>query len=136
MRCWAASRTKNGRHSSRCCLACSPMPWRCRKNAKETTPMTEKKKRARLGALALAVLLAGCADMKGIDSHAQLRSNESVGLANAAPSFLVPSEWWRDFGDARLDQLVAQALAGNPSLKVAHARLAKAQAATEGARST
>jgi NodT family efflux transporter outer membrane factor (OMF) lipoprotein len=94
------------------------------------------KQRARLGALAAAVLLAGCADMKGIDSHAQMRSNESVGLAQTAPAFNVSTEWWRDFGDENLNKLVAQALADNPNLKVAQARLAKAQAVTEAARSS
>jgi NodT family efflux transporter outer membrane factor (OMF) lipoprotein len=88
------------------------------------------------GALAAAVLLAGCADMKGIEHKASMRTNESVGLAaDAAPAFPVSPEWWRDFGDENLDRLVAQALAGNPNLKVAQARLAKAQAASEGARS-
>jgi NodT family efflux transporter outer membrane factor (OMF) lipoprotein len=91
---------------------------------------------ARLGALAAAVLLAGCADYKGIESHATMRTNESVGLApGSAPSFAVNAEWWRDFGDENLDRLIAQALAGNPNLKIAEARLAKAQAASEGARS-
>jgi NodT family efflux transporter outer membrane factor (OMF) lipoprotein len=90
---------------------------------------------ARIGALAAAVLLAGCADFKGIESHASMRSAESVGLAANAPAFVPSTEWWRDFGDENLNQLVAQALQGNPNLKIAEARLAKAQAATEGARS-
>ncbi|HUR88974.1 MAG TPA: efflux transporter outer membrane subunit [Ramlibacter sp.] len=91
--------------------------------------------RARLGALAAAVLLAGCADFKGIEPQASMRSNESVGLAaGTAPAFALNTEWWRDFGDDNLDRLIAQALAGNPNLKIAQARLAKAQAATEVAR--
>jgi NodT family efflux transporter outer membrane factor (OMF) lipoprotein len=81
------------------------------------------------------VLLSACADMKGIEHHSTERSAESVGLAHgSAPSFTVATEWWRDFGDENLNRLVAQALAGNPSLKIAQARLAKAQAAAEGAR--
>lgn len=97
--------------------------------------MTRNFRRAPLGALAAAVLLAACADMKGIESHSTLRTNESVGLApGSTPPFTVGSEWWRDFGDEKLDRLVDQALAGNPSLKIAQARLAKAQAAVSGAR--
>jgi NodT family efflux transporter outer membrane factor (OMF) lipoprotein len=93
--------------------------------------------RAPLGALAAALLLAGCASYKGIDSHSTMRTNESVGLttgANTGPSFAVNTEWWRDFGDEKLNSLIAQALQGNPNLKIAQARLARAQAATENAR--
>lgn len=93
-------------------------------------------KLARLGALAAAVALAACADMKGIESHASLRSDESVGLAaGSTPSFVPAVQWWRDFGDENLNRLIDQALQGNPNLKLAQARLARAQAATEGARS-
>jgi len=99
--------------------------------------MSAMKKRARMGALAAAVLLAGCADMKGIEPHASMRTGESVGLsASGGPSVALSTEWWRDFGDENLNRLEAQALAGNPNLKVAQARLAKAQAAAEGARSS
>ena len=70
--------------------------------------MTALKNRARIGALAAAVLLAGCADMKGIEPHASMRSNESVGLAaTGAPAAPVSREWWRDFGDENLNRLVA-----------------------------
>jgi NodT family efflux transporter outer membrane factor (OMF) lipoprotein len=97
--------------------------------------MMKKIKGARIGALAAAVLLAGCADFKGIESHSSMRSSESVGLQASAPAFVPAAEWWRDFGDENLNKLIAQALQGNPNLKIAEARLAKAQAATEGARS-
>ncbi|HTH78353.1 MAG TPA: TolC family protein, partial [Ramlibacter sp.] len=97
--------------------------------------MTKMMNGARISALAAAVLLAGCADFKGIESHGAMRSSESVGLQAGAPAFVPSTEWWRDFGDENLNKLIAQALQGNPSLKLAEARLAKAQAATEGARS-
>jgi NodT family efflux transporter outer membrane factor (OMF) lipoprotein len=111
--------------------------------------MTTTKKRAPRGAyfgallpLALALALAGCADMKGIASHASMRSNESVGLVAgpaATPVSVAPApvspEWWKEFGDENLNRLVAQALEGNPNLKAARARLEKARAATEDARS-
>lgn len=89
----------------------------------------------RTGALAAAVALAGCADFKGIESQSTMRGNESLGLAATAPAFVPSPEWWREFGDENLNRLIAQALQGNPNLKIAQARLAKAQAATEGARS-
>ncbi|MDQ6683627.1 MAG: efflux transporter outer membrane subunit, partial [Pseudomonadota bacterium] len=43
--------------------------------------------------------------------------------------------WWHGFGDATLDELVARATAGNPSLRVARARSARAQANADVARS-
>lgn len=81
------------------------------------------------GALA-AALLAGCASPAGIESRAQLRTPASVGLQHE-PAAPVPTEWWRAFGDPELDRLVAQALADSPSLKMAQARLSRAQAVLE-----
>jgi NodT family efflux transporter outer membrane factor (OMF) lipoprotein len=65
-----------------------------------------------------------------------MRDAQSVGLESTSNgSFATRTDWWRDFGDTQLDQLVAQALQDNPTLKVAQARLARAQAVTEVARS-
>jgi NodT family efflux transporter outer membrane factor (OMF) lipoprotein len=88
-------------------------------------------RRAIAMAAALAVLvLAGCADMAHIDSHAKLRDADSLGLASAQAAPAVDSRWWLGFGDAQLNALVGQALEGNPNLQVARARLARAQAST------
>lgn len=46
--------------------------------------------------------------------------------AASAPEDLVT--WWRTFGDATLDELIAGALAANPDVKVAQARLREARA--------
>jgi NodT family efflux transporter outer membrane factor (OMF) lipoprotein len=87
-----------------------------------------------LAAAAVITLgLSGCADMSGIQSKAQLRDAPSLGLnaqQTTAP-YAVPAEWWREFGDDSLNQLVAQALQSSPNLKLAEARLARARAATE-----
>src|SRR5512140_947933 len=92
--------------------------------------------RARVAALAAALALAGCANMSGIAPQSSLASPESVGLVpGSTASFRPQEQWWHEFGDERLDRLVTQALAGHPSLKLAQARLARAQAATESARS-
>jgi len=83
----------------------------------------------RLGALVLALGLTACANMSGIAPTATLRDPASLGLVadgSAAPA--VASDWWREFGDEQLDRLIAQALASNPSLKLAQARLVRAQA--------
>lgn len=77
--------------------------------------------------------MTGCADMSGIQSQASLRDAPSLGLMVAADQSLAPlaPDWWRDFGDETLNQLVGQALAANPNLKLAQARLVRAQAVTE-----
>ena len=85
-------------------------------------------------ALATAVLLtslAGCADFSGITAQATLREAEALGLTPTAPQASVPvqTDWWRAFGDDTLNQLEAQALQANPSLKLAQARITAAQAA-------
>lgn len=88
----------------------------------------------RLALLAAALMLAGCANFSGIDAQSALRGPGSVGLApDAAPAFSPAAEWWQEFGDAQLNRLVGEALAGNPGLKLARARLARAQAAGEAA---
>ena len=89
--------------------------------------------RRRMPAVAAAVaalVLAGCADMAHIDSHAKLRDADSLGLSAAQAAPAVDSQWWLGFGDAQLNALVDQALQGNPNLQVARARLARARAST------
>lgn len=52
------------------------------------------------------------------------------GAGGAMPQ--VSPEWWHGFGDPQLDALVEEALAANPSLAQARARLDAAAAAAEG----
>ncbi|WP_415838130.1 efflux transporter outer membrane subunit [Polaromonas hydrogenivorans] len=79
----------------------------------------------------IATGATGCADMSGIAPQASLRDAPSLGLNTATAPAPVAAEWWRDFGDETLNGLVAQALQTSPSLKLAQARLARAQAATD-----
>lgn len=82
------------------------------------------KKMVTLGAL----LLAGCS--AGTAYRAPpLPVADSWKAAAAAPR---PDEgaWWKAFGDPVLDTLVDQALAGNPDIDVALARVEQARAAT------
>jgi len=101
--------------------------------------MTPPKKLFAPAALVLALALAGCADMSGIQPQAQQRDAASLGLAAgtqaSAQASQVDAQWWRALGDAQLNGLVEQAIAGNPNLRVAQARLARAQAVTEVANS-
>ena len=80
----------------------------------------------------MATGITGCADMSGITPQASVRDAASLGLTDASSTAQAPgAEWWRDFGDEELNRLVAQALDTQPSLKLAQARLARAQAVTE-----
>lgn len=90
-----------------------------------------------LAPIAAAALLAGCASQQGIvPSSAQLRDAASLGLSAeqaAAEVAPVAPQWWHALGDAQLDRLVDQALQGNPNLRMAQARVARALAAADGA---
>ena len=88
-----------------------------------------------MAGMAILLALAGCADMSGIDPHAQLRQPDSLGLPTASTVVKLPSpvasDWWHAWGDPQLDRLVKQALQDNPSLKIAQTRLARALAVTD-----
>jgi NodT family efflux transporter outer membrane factor (OMF) lipoprotein len=55
-----------------------------------------------------------------------------VGLSSDLAMAAVASHWWQDFGDPQLDALIARALADSPDLHAAQARLAHAEANTQG----
>lgn len=84
--------------------------------------------------LSASLLLGGCADPGGIAPTARLVRPQALGLQPAREAF--PSaQWWRAWRDPELDSLVARALAGNPDLEVAGARLEQAEAAAQAAHS-
>ncbi|MBU6503185.1 MAG: RND transporter, partial [Burkholderiales bacterium] len=82
------------------------------------TRRTESLRPLKLGVLVLALGLGACADMSGVaPAQAKMRSPASLGLAaDTAPAPAVSADWWRGFGDAQLDRLVAQALTSSPSM--------------------
>jgi multidrug efflux system outer membrane protein len=85
---------------------------------------------SRLCAFCAVLLLAGCAAV-GPDYK-----RPAIGLPGAypdAPADLVPTaaispEWWKLYGDAKLDQLVASALERNADVRLAVARIEEADA--------
>ncbi|MDN2710158.1 efflux transporter outer membrane subunit [Janthinobacterium sp. SUN118] len=87
-----------------------------------------------LGVLALSVslALAGCAS---IPPDAQRLPQQDLATVQLAADIHLASEgwpaaqWWRQFRDPQLDQLVEQALAASPGLDVAHARIGSALSA-------
>jgi NodT family efflux transporter outer membrane factor (OMF) lipoprotein len=101
-----------------------------------------KLRAAKFGAGVLtALLVASCADMGGISTRATLESADtlaagrSLGDAKLSPGAWPPIDWWKEFRDAQLDRLIAEALAGSPTLAVARARVRSALAVARTARS-
>jgi NodT family efflux transporter outer membrane factor (OMF) lipoprotein len=82
------------------------------------------------------VFLAGCADMGGIAPQSQLKTTAEV-LQEPLAREAVPDTgaWWESWDDAQLNRLMAQALAGNPTLRVARSRIELAAAAADEAES-
>ena len=87
-----------------------------------------------------AVLLAACASTDGLSTRAslgeanRLAAGKSLAGARVSPAAWPTADWWKQFGDAQLDRLIDEALAGSPTLKVAEARTRKAVAAADSSR--
>ncbi|GGX81896.1 efflux transporter outer membrane subunit [Massilia dura] len=81
-----------------------------------------------------ALVLAGCADMGNVkpQSHLlpanDLAAGAAIGAAVAPDAKWPAEQWWHAFGDPQLDRLMDAALAGNPGLKAAQARVRQAAA--------
>lgn len=54
--------------------------------------------------------------------------NATTATQEAAPADAALAAWWRQFGDAELDTLIAQALATSPDLRTAQAKLRESRA--------
>lgn len=79
-------------------------------------------------ALAAALVAAGCASPGELPAARTVSTAAAAGATGTATPW--PAErWWAGFGDTTLDTLVERALAGQPSLQVAAARLRQADAA-------
>lgn len=76
--------------------------------------------------LIAAGLLAGCA-VPGSKPLVTPLAAPALGLSGT-PAPTIAADWWRGFGDPQLDRLVGDAVAGNPSLDAALARVAQARA--------
>jgi NodT family efflux transporter outer membrane factor (OMF) lipoprotein len=87
-----------------------------------------------IGAIASALLLAGCASTNGLSSEASMRDANMLVAENALAATPVSAaawprdDWWTAFNDPQLDALIDEALAQSPTLRVAAARTRKALA--------
>ena len=84
--------------------------------------------------LSLSLLAGGCASTNGLSTQASLGDPNALAAQKSLAGTPVASvswprsDWWTALGDAELDRLMEEALAGSPTLKVAAARTRKALA--------
>ena len=95
------------------------------------SPRTVTPAARRFAPLVLALAIAGCASMRGIEPQNRptdadtLAASHTLGAVAQVP---VSRDWWRAFGDPQLDALIDEASLGQPSLAAADARLRQAVA--------
>lgn len=80
--------------------------------------------------LCSVLLLGGCAAF-GPDYERPAMSLPGAyadAPADIAPAAAIPAEWWKLYGDQRLDELVASALERNADMRIAVARIEEADA--------
>lgn len=89
------------------------------------------------------VSLAGCARLPiGIEPQARMFDTNSLDAGSAvrtAADSGTPwpaAAWWKAYGDPQLSTLVEQATTGNPTLRMADARIVRARALADGAKSS
>lgn len=80
-----------------------------------------------------AAILSGCAAIHQSEPSATALDPAQLGLRDS-PIAWPTEQWWHRYHDPQLNQLIDEALAGNPSLDAARARLGIANAAVSSAR--
>ncbi len=101
--------------------------------------MMERVRNAVVASLVTA-MIAGCADMGGNSTQAitrdanALAATRSLAGTTLSAAAWPTSDWWKAFNDPQLDQLMQEALADSPTLKVAAARTRKALAFSDSAK--
>ncbi|KAF1055669.1 MAG: Outer membrane protein OprM [Stenotrophomonas maltophilia] len=89
---------------------------------------------------ALALALAACASSRGLQPQGRLldvdslHSEHTLADTDLSATGFPAQDWWKALGDAQLDALVAEGLAGHPSLDAADARLRQAESQAGTAR--
>jgi len=77
---------------------------------------------------ALGVLLSGCASTHGLKPAATLHTANGLAAETTFADATLRNDawprrdWWREFADPQLDQLIGEGLRDSPSLKIAAAR--------------
>jgi NodT family efflux transporter outer membrane factor (OMF) lipoprotein len=84
--------------------------------------------------LAIAAALSACAALPKSGAHPQMASAADYVSSQSlsAPVGAWPTQsWWESYRDPQLSSLIAEALAGSPTIAVAEARLRRAQAGAQ-----
>ncbi|MDA8107328.1 MAG: efflux transporter outer membrane subunit [Betaproteobacteria bacterium] len=95
--------------------------------------------RALLAGVAAALVAAGCVSTEGLRTHAtltdpaKLQATRSLAGARFSPDAWPGADWWKSLGDPQLDALIGEALADSPSIRLARARVERANALAEAA---
>ena len=83
-----------------------------------------------LAAMAVSLAIAGCASTHGLAPNDRPMDADQLATARTLGGFsradFPTLDWWTDFGDPQLGTLIDEALAGNPSLAAADARVREA----------
>jgi outer membrane protein TolC len=90
-------------------------------------------RRQALACLTAALATASCA-APDLGPKPQLTIIANQRLFDGPTSDWPQSDWWRVYEDPQLDGLIAEGLAGSPTIAVAQARLRRADALTAEAR--
>lgn len=83
-----------------------------------------------VSSLAIGLALSGCAAIPAVQPAGQTLAAADVGL-DRGQSVEISDRWWTAIGDPQLDRLIDDALANNPGLAEAQARLRLAQASLD-----
>lgn len=90
--------------------------------------------RTLMAATLSAAVLSACASFQDLAPHASLTAPDRLEIRTTLGQDLPTDapwpqqDWWQAVGDAQLDRLMREALTGNPSLKIARARIDRARA--------
>ncbi|HET9391157.1 MAG TPA: efflux transporter outer membrane subunit [Steroidobacteraceae bacterium] len=105
--------------------------WLYRRHRKQH-PRANRALVRRAGAVAAAavstVLLAACASTHGLAPQASEQKADTLATSRTLSNTAVDAsawpqkDWWTEFGDPQLNQLISEGLADSPSLRVAEAR--------------
>ncbi|MDD2336139.1 MAG: efflux transporter outer membrane subunit [Geobacteraceae bacterium] len=94
-----------------------------------------------LALMAATMPLGGCARLPiGISPKAHMINADTLNAGSTiretatGKDFQPTTDWWRAYADPQLDRLVEEATAGNPSLRIAQALVARAQFLAAGAK--